>query len=110
MIRRYYSGRIKTLRRQIAHPSWGGCCNKSYMGSSPDSPFLMSLATRDYTPPLFVATDAFLSPTYLCCITCGYVKQEAPKKQQFEKEGLTNEGRHHLLLLCKQVHDKRGIA
>ena len=25
-------------------------------------------------------------------------------------EGLTNEGRHHLLLLCKQAHDKRGIA
>ena len=24
-------------------------------------------------------------------------------------EGLTNEGRHHLLFLHKQVHDKRGI-
>ena len=23
----------------IAHPSWGGCWNKSYMGSGPDSPF-----------------------------------------------------------------------
>ena len=32
-----------------------------------------------------------------------YVKQEAPKKQC--------EGRHApLLLLCKQAHDKRGIA
>ena len=27
-----------------------------------------------------------------------------------QEEGLTNEGRHHLLLLRKQVHDKRGIA
>ena len=25
------------------------------------------------------------------------------------EEGLTNEGRHHLLLLRKQAHDKRGI-
>ena len=33
--------------------------------------------------------------------TCGYVKQEA-----LEKEGLTNEGRHHLLLLHKHAHDK----
>ena len=24
--------------------------------------------------------------------------------------GLANEGRHHLLLVYKQVHDKRGIA
>ena len=31
----------------IAHPSWGGCWNKSYMGSSPDSPPCESLATRD---------------------------------------------------------------
>ena len=27
-----------------------------------------------------------------------------------QEEGLTNEGRHHLLLLHKQVHDKRGIT
>ena len=27
-----------------------------------------------------------------------------------QEEGLTNEGRHHLLLLHKQAHDKRGIA
>ena len=27
-----------------------------------------------------------------------------------QEEGLTNEGRHHLLLLRKQAHDKRGIA
>ena len=27
-----------------------------------------------------------------------------------QEEGLTNEGRHHWLLLHKQVHDKRGIA
>ena len=26
-----------------------------------------------------------------------------------QEEGLTNEGRHHLLLLHKQAHDKRGI-
>ena len=25
-----------------------------------------------------------------------------------QEEGLTNEGRHHLLLLDKQAHDKRG--
>ena len=27
-----------------------------------------------------------------------------------QEEGLTNEGRHLLLLLGKEVHDKRGIA
>ena len=27
-----------------------------------------------------------------------------------QEEGLTNDGRHHLLLLYKQVHDKRGIS
>ena len=27
-----------------------------------------------------------------------------------QEEGLTNEGRHHLLLLHKQVQDKSGIA
>ena len=27
-----------------------------------------------------------------------------------QEEGLTNEGRDYLLLLHKQVHDKRGIA
>ena len=27
-----------------------------------------------------------------------------------QEEELTNEGRHYLLLLHKQVHDKRGIA
>ena len=32
----------------IAHPSRGGCWNKSYMGSWPDSPPCESLATRDY--------------------------------------------------------------
>ena len=27
-----------------------------------------------------------------------------------QEEGLINEGRHHLLLLHNQVHDKRGIV
>ena len=27
-----------------------------------------------------------------------------------QEEGLANEGRHHLLLLHKQVHDKRATA
>ena len=41
---------------------------------------------------------------------CGYVKQEAPMKQYIARGG-TNEGNHHaLLLLHKQVHDKKGIA
>jgi len=31
----------------LAHPSWGGCWNKSYMGSWPDSPPCETLATRD---------------------------------------------------------------
>ena len=66
------------------------------------------------SPPPFlnevVAKGAFLSktmPTYLCCSMYCYVKQEVPKSST---ERLANEGRHHLLLLHKQVHDTRGIA
>ena len=45
-------------------------------------------------------------PTYLSCST------EAGPSSTLQKEGLTNEGRHHLLLLHKQVaaDDKKGIA
>ena len=51
-------------------------------------------------------------PTNLCHSTCCYViiKQEALNKQRCAREGLTNEGRHHSLLLHKQAHDRRGIA
>ena len=31
--------------------------------------------------------DAGSTPTYLCCSTCGYVKQEALKKHYCEKVG-----------------------
>ena len=41
-------------------------------------------------------------PTYLRCST--------PKSNAVQEEGLTNKGRHYLLLLCKQTCDKRGIA
>ena len=37
----------------------------------------------------------------LCCSTCGCVKQEVLKKQNYAR-GLTNKGGHHLLLLHKQ--------
>ena len=41
---------------------------------------------------------------------CGYVKQEAPKKQHCSREGPKNEGRHRLVLLHKQAHAKGSIA
>ena len=44
------------------------------------------------------------TPTQLDCSACSYVKQEASKKWSVQEEGLTNEGRHHLLLLHKQAH------
>ena len=45
------------------------------------------------------------------CSTCCYVEQEALKKQAaVQEEGLTNEGKHHMLLLHKQVQDKRIIV
>ena len=46
--------------------------------------------------------------TYLGHSVCSCVKQESSTVQE---EGLTNEGRHHLLLLhtSKQVHDKREL-
>ena len=57
----------------------------------------------------FVAKVVFLSE--VCPpITCGYVKQEAQRSSTLQEKGPTNEGMHHLLLLHKQVHDKRGIA
>ena len=48
------------------------------------------------------------TPTYLYHSTCGFVKQEALKNcgNTVQEEGLTNEVRHHLLLLHKQRQDK----
>ena len=46
----------------------------------------------------------------VCVCVCGYVKQEALMRQYIARGG-TNKGNHHaLLLLHKQVHDKKGIA
>ena len=48
----------------IAHPSWGVCWNKSYMGSWPDSPPCESLDTRDYEVRFSVlqATEGWAGP------------------------------------------------
>ena len=64
------------------------------------------------SPPLFlndeVVAKGLLSQKYAhlfmlqYMLLCNYVKQEAPE------EGLTNEGRLHSLLLCKQAHDKEA--
>ena len=49
-------------------------------------------------------------PTYLCCSTRSYVKQEALKKQQWASGGTNkNEGRHGLLWLHKSAW-KKSIA
>ena len=56
------------------------------------------------SPPLFqikllqrVLFSLKSTLTYLCCSTCCYAKQETLKNQCHEEDGLTNEGRHHLL-------------
>ena len=54
--------------------------------------------------------ELFSMPTSLCHIMCGYVKQEAPKKQHCSRGGPKNEGRHSLVLLHKQAHAKGSIA
>ena len=46
-------------------------------------------------------------PTYLCWLCSTRSIEEAVLLQE---EGLTNEVRHHLLLLHKQAYDKKGIA
>ena len=37
------------------------------------------------------------TPTYLCCSTCCYVSKSIEEGITEQEEGLTNEGRHHLL-------------
>ena len=62
-----------------------------------------------------VAKAAFLSkvhpPIYMYA-TVHLVKliKKHWRSSIVQEEGLTNKGRHHLLLLHKQAHDKRGIA
>ena len=41
---------------------------------------------------------------------CCYVSKKHWRSSTGQEEGLTIEGKHNLLLLHKQVHDKRGIA
>ena len=42
----------------------------------------------------------------LCRSTCCYVKHQRSSTEQ--EEGLTNKAKYHVLLLHKQVHDKRS--
>ena len=61
-----------------------------------------------------VAEGAFLSkvhpPIYAIVHAVMLSKKHQRSSSTVQEEGLTNEGRHHLLLLHKQVHDKRSIA
>ena len=68
-------------------------------------------------PPPFlnevVAKGAFLSkvrPPIYAAVHAVMLSKKHRRSSTTQEEGLTNEGRHNLLLLHKQAHDKRGIA
>ena len=75
----------------------------------------VALVSRDHTPfckatPHSARPHPILQAMQDYCSTCCYVEQEALKKQAaVQEEGLTNEGKHHMLLLHKQVQNKRVI-
>ena len=54
----------------------------------------MLLSPSKVSPPIYAAVQAVM----------------LSKQRSTPEEGLTNEGRNHLLLLHKQAHDKSGIA
>ena len=49
-------------------------------------------------------------PTHLCAVHAVMLGKKHRRSSTVQEEGLTDEGRHHLLSLHKQAHDKRGIA
>ena len=60
-----------------------------------------------------IAKDVFLSevrPPIKVIVQAVMSSKKHQRSGATQEEGLTNEGRHHLLLLYKQAHDKRSIA
>ena len=69
------------------------------------------IATVKIGPPSKISPPPFLNEVVRCFsqymqLLC----YEAPKKHCARGERLSNEGRHNLLLLYKQVHDNSSIA
>ena len=60
-----------------------------------------------------VTKGAFLCKVHppICAVVHGVMlSKKHQRSSTLQEEGLINEGRHHLLLLHKQVHYKRSIA
>ena len=79
--------------------------------------FHFLLAFKTSPPPVLNKVIAFLLKVHHLFTqwsTCGHVRQEALKEHwrcsTVQEEGLTNDGRHHLLVLHKPAHDNEGIA
>ena len=77
----------------------------------------ISPLSKTCPPPFFEwsCCKGCSSLSKVCPPNCAAVHAVTSSKKHWrsstvQEEGLTNEGRHHLLLLHKQVHDKRGIA
>ena len=61
----------------------------------------------------FVAKGAFVWKVHLpiyAGVHAVMLSKKHGRSSTLQVEGLTNEGKHHLLLLHNQAHDKRGIA
>ena len=61
----------------------------------------------------FVAKGAFVWKVHLpiyAAVHAVMLGKKHGRSSTLQEEGLTNEGKHHLLLLHNQAHDKRGIA
>ena len=86
-----------------------------YMASSTVTSKIGS--TLEISPPPFlnkdVAKGAFLSKVRLpiyATVHAVMLSKKHRRSSTVQEKGLTNEGRHHLLLLHNQAHNKRGIA
>ena len=83
-------------------------------GPSPNQGSLSSLALLSLSHEVVAkCTGAFLlkvRPPIHAAVHAIMLSKKHQRSSTVQEEGLTNEDRHHFLLLHKQVHDKRGIA
>ena len=64
---------------------------------------------KQQTSPKMLRGDTILTKEGSFSISFCSIKKYQ-RNSTVQEEGLTNEARHHFLLLCKQAHDKRNIA
>ena len=92
-----------TLSRTMPNQQFTRSPKKAHPRKHAHPPFLNEVVAKGaflskVCPPIYVAVHAVM------------LSKKHHRSSTVQEEGLTNEGRHHLLLLCNHAHDKRGTA